>query len=91
MAHRLVSFEFVLIYQRFISEDKASVHILERYESSKAAAAHLRTFTDRFGAVFSTLVKRKSFTVYGNPSDELRELLDHFGAVYMTPFGGFAY
>ena len=79
----------VLIYERFISGDKTSVHVVERYESSETAAEHLRMFADRFGAALSTLVKRKKFSVYGNPSDELRDLLDQ--AVYMKPFGGFAH
>jgi len=81
----------VLNYQRFVSEDQKHVHVVERYEDSTAAAAHLRVFADRFGAKFSTLVERTKLTVYGNPSDALRGLLDQFGAVYMKPFGGFAY
>jgi quinol monooxygenase YgiN len=81
----------VLNYQRFVSEDETHVHVFECYESSAAAVAHLRIFADQFGATYSTLVERTKFTVYGNPSDELRALLDQFGAVYMKPFGGFAY
>jgi hypothetical protein len=34
-----------------------------------------------------TMVERIQFTVFGYPSDELRELLDQFGATYLTPFG----
>jgi hypothetical protein len=37
------------------------------------------------------MVDRTRFTVFGNPSDELRELLDGFGATYLRPFDDFAY
>jgi len=33
-----------------------------------------------------TMVERTHFTVFGNPSDELRGLLDQFGATYLAPF-----
>jgi hypothetical protein len=36
------------------------------------------------------MVERQRFTVYGTPSDELRGILDGFGATYMAPFGGFS-
>jgi quinol monooxygenase YgiN len=81
----------VLSYQRFITPDGQFVHIYESYLNSTAAAAHLREFQARFAERFSRLVRRVRFTVYGNPSTELRELLDGFGASYLTPFGDFEY
>lgn len=81
----------VLSYQRFIADDGSCVHVYERYESSAAAAAHLRAFAEKFGAEYSALVARMRFTVYGAPSSALRALLGRYGAVYMKPFGGFAY
>src|SRR5215472_1789180 len=39
----------VLAYQRFISEDRQTVHAHERYENSDAAATHLIKFAARFG------------------------------------------
>ena len=81
----------VLSYQRFVSDDGKFVHVYERYASSAAALAHLRKFRDRFGGRFATMVERTRFTVFGYPSDELRMLLDAFGATYMKPFGKFAY
>ncbi len=81
----------VLSYQRFLGGDGKSVHVYERYASSSAAAAHLRNFAELFGARFSAVAERTRFTVYGQPSDELRGLLDGFGATYMKPLGDFAY
>ena len=50
--------------------------------------AHLLTFGRKFGGRFVGLVDRKRFTVYGNPSAELKGILDEFGATYLEPFGG---
>ena len=80
----------VLIYERFISGDEHTVHVLERYVDSTAAVAHLRVFIDRFGARFSSLVARNRFEVFGEPSAELKVILDGFGATYSARLTGFA-
>jgi len=77
----------VLNYERFVSADGNFVHVYERYTDSAAAVAHLQRFTKNFSGRFMTMVERTHFIVFGNPSDELRELLDQFGATYLTPFG----
>ena len=51
--------------------------------------SHLRAFAKKFGQQFSGLVERKKFTVFGTPSRELKEILDGFGATYLTHFGVF--
>ena len=81
----------VLAYQRFISEDRQTVYVHERYEDSDAAAAHLRTFTATFGKRYASVVERKRFIVFGEPSEELRMLLSCYGATYHRPFGPFQY
>jgi len=65
----------VLAYQRFVSAD----------------CKHLRQFEKNFAKRFSEMAERTRFTVLGNPSDELRAMLDGFGARYLKPFGDFAY
>ena len=79
-----------LIYEWFISEDGRSIWVYERYADSAAAIAHLRTFAHQFGDRFSRIVTRKRFTVLGSPSDELRSILDGFGAKYLARFAGFS-
>ena len=37
-----------------------------------------------------TMVERKRFLVFGNPSDGLRAIFDGFNADYGNPFGGFS-
>jgi quinol monooxygenase YgiN len=81
----------VLSYERFVSEDGRVVHVYERYADSASALAHSRKFEMKFGRRFLTMVERTRFTVFGTPSDGLREVLDRLGATYLTPFGDFAY
>ena len=81
----------VLIYERFVSEDGKFVHAYERYTDSAAAVAHLRTFEKKFAERFLAVVDRRRFTVFGIPTDALREILDRFGATYLRPFGDFAH
>ena len=81
----------VLAYQRFISDDQRTVYLYERYEDSEAAITHLRAFAATFGERYASMVERKRFVVFGDPSDELKTLLDQFGATYYKPFGPFCY
>lgn len=82
----------VLSYQRFVNDEATSIHVYERYESSDAALAHLKAFTERFAAEFAAMVSRSRFVVYGQPSDGLRGVLDGLGATcYLRPFGDFNY
>ena len=69
----------VLYYERFA--------FYERYTNSTAATAHLRTFAKTFGERFGTMVDRTQFTVFGNPSDELRALLIGYGAAIFSALG----
>lgn len=81
----------VLSYQRFIADDNRFVHVYERYLDCDAAVIHLRTFRQRFAERFSTLVDRKSFVVFGTPSEALKVILDTFGAIYLRPLGDLRY
>ena len=80
----------VLIYERFISEDGKVVYVYERYADSAAAVAHLLAFGKMYGERFTNMVDRRRFTVFGAPTDELRGILDRFGATYLGPFDGFS-
>jgi quinol monooxygenase YgiN len=81
----------VLAYQRYISEDRQTIFVHERYENSEAAVAHLGIFAAAFGERFASMVERRRFVVLGSPSDGLRALLDRYGATYLRPFGPFPY
>ena len=51
------------------------------------SAPLLATFAERY----ASMVDRKRFVVFGEPSDELRAILDRYGAMYHRPFGRFPY
>jgi hypothetical protein len=82
---------WLLAYQRFISHDRLAVYVHERYEHSGAAVAHLVKFAATFGERYGRLIERKRFLVFGNSSDDLRAILDKYGATYHRPFGPFPY
>src|SRR5689334_13385894 len=77
-----------LIYERSM-DDSGVIHLYERYLNAEAALAHLRAFDERFAPAFTALIRRRSFTLYGEPTDELREALGMVGATYVTPVAGF--
>ena len=56
-----------------------------------AETAAGRTFAALFGERYASMAERKCFVVFGDPSDELRTLLDKYGATYHRPFGPFSY
>ena len=81
----------ILAYQRFVSDDGQVVYVYERYEDSAAAVAHLRKFDETFDHRFTNMIDRRRFVVFGNPSEDLKRLLDRYGASYLNPLGPFAY
>ena len=79
-----------LNYEWAISKDGKSCHIYERYADSAATLTHLGTFGEKYAERFMTAVDPTRFVVYGNPNSEVKAALAGFGAVFMSPFGGFA-
>jgi quinol monooxygenase YgiN len=78
-----------LSYEWSISADGNACHIFERYADSAAVMTHLGTFKERFMERFLAAMEPQRLLVYGSPSDEAKEALSGFGAVFMTPVGGF--
>ena len=78
-----------LNYEWTLSEDARTCHIYERFADSAAVLAHLAGFPG-FAERFMAVLAPTDFVVYGDPSAEVREALAPFGAVFMTPVGGFA-
>lgn len=76
-------------YEWFVSADGGTVDIYERYADSAAVLAHLATFGEKFAGRFLGAVDPTRLTVFGNPTDEARAVLDGFGAAYLGNFGGF--
>jgi quinol monooxygenase YgiN len=77
-------------YELFISEDEKTCHIYEQYVDAAAVGAHLDNFGQTFAERLAAAIEVTSFTVYGTPSDAVKEALRDFGVAYMAPLGGFA-
>ena len=78
-----------LMYEWSISEDETVIHSSERYADSQAVQEHLSAFGEKFGERLLAAVDPTRFVVYGSPTDQAREALDTFGALYMKSFAGF--
>lgn len=78
-----------LYYQWTISEDNKNCHTYERYADSEATLSHLKTFVEKYAGPLMETGDATRFVVYGNPSDEVKKALEGFGAIYMSPIGGF--
>jgi quinol monooxygenase YgiN len=76
-------------YDYSVNADRTAVHIYESYRDSQAVVTHVRETFSRFAEEFSALLDINGFVVYGWPDEAAKEILDGFGAVYMTPFVGF--
>ena len=77
-------------YEFFISDDGSTCHTYERYTDSEAAVKHIIAVMTKFSDRINALAEPKRATVYGNPSDELRKMLNSMGAVFVRPIAGFA-
>jgi quinol monooxygenase YgiN len=77
-------------YEWYISDDGTIVHLYEKYADSDAMIAHVNGFLEKWAARFTACIDVTRFTVYGDPSEEARELLAGFGPTYLGPWGGFA-
>lgn len=79
-----------LVYEWFVSADRTSFHLVETYASSDAALAHLGSFREKWAVRFVSCIEITRFTVYGDPSSEVRAIFDRSGAMYLGPRGGFS-
>jgi len=79
-----------LMYEWFVSNDKSTCHIYERYADEEAVLTHLDNFGSKFAERFMGCLEPTVFYVYGEPSDTVRSALDGLSAVYLGPIGGFS-
>lgn len=80
--------EGALAYEWFLSEDRATCHIYERYADNAAVMAHLANF-GKVADQFMACVTPTGITVYGPADDTVRGALASFGAVHYAQFAGF--
>ncbi len=78
-----------LAFEWSISGDGKQCHTYERYQDSAATVAHLTSFKANYVARLMSMGVATRFVVYGDPNSSVHEALEGFGAVYMSPIGGF--
>ena len=78
-----------LTYEYVVSEDHTTVHIIERYRAAGLLPHVERPFAP-CAEEFLALARIWKLYVYGETTAEMRAKLDGFGAVYLSPFDGFA-
>jgi quinol monooxygenase YgiN len=79
-----------LSFEWYIDDDGTVGHVYERYADSAATLTHLGAFGAKFAARFLAVVVPNRFTVFGRPTDEVKEALSGFRPTYPRPLGGFA-
>jgi quinol monooxygenase YgiN len=78
-----------LIYEYSASQDERQFHIVERYRS-EAILPHVELTFAPFAERFLELAKIEHLYVYGVVPQDIRDKLDVFSPVYMSPVAGFS-
>ncbi len=79
-----------LNYEWQVNDDMTECHIFERYADSGALMTHLGNFQEHFAGRFFDILEIKRWTVYGNPTDQVKETLGGMGAQFLGRVGGFS-
>lgn len=78
-----------LNYEWSIAEDNRTFHIYERYADSEATKFHRANVGEMLKELYA-VTTLKSLTLYGNPSDELKQLFAARHPLVMVPHDGFS-
>src|SRR3954463_3820367 len=79
-----------LDYEWSTSADGTVCHLYERYLDSAAAMVHLATFGAKFAGRFLKMLKPIRLTLYGLPSQQVKNALAGMNPVYMRSVDGFS-
>ena len=77
-----------LSYELFLSDDKRTCHVVGLLRDSDAVLAHLANAGDSIGR-FSEIAPSTRIEIFGDISDELRQLVAPFGAEIVGHWTGF--
>jgi quinol monooxygenase YgiN len=89
VAHTKASEPETLVYSWVVSDDGSAGEVYERYANSEAALAHLATFNRDFADRLGTMVDLTRHTVYGHPSDALKQAIAGSHPIYFEDVAGF--
>lgn len=79
-----------LHYEYYMSADRKTCTVLERYADNDAVMAHLANFGEKFAERFLTTFAPVRLSVYGPANDTVRGALAGFGAVHFDKIAGFS-
>jgi quinol monooxygenase YgiN len=77
------------IYEYVVNAERTVVHIIERYRT-QGLLPHVKQTFSPYAERFLALCTIDKLYVYGETTQEIRDVLDGFGAEYLTSFAGFA-
>src|SRR5262249_23681190 len=78
-----------LMYEWTFRPDGKPFDVVELYQNSDAAAAHVKHVLSLFGKDLGQVQKGVQFVVYGSPDAPAREVLGQLKPVYQAPIDGF--
>lgn len=78
-----------LMYEWSLRADQKTFDAVELYQSSEAAAAHVKHVGGQFGKELGQVQKEISLIVFGNPDEQAKQALPPLNPVYETPIAGF--
>ncbi|KZL26944.1 hypothetical protein [Pseudovibrio sp. Ad37] len=77
-------------YVWYLSEDGQSCEIFTSFKDSNSAMLHLTWFSNTYSKQFMDTLHPTGMTVYGKPTQELRNALASLSPRYVQTVGGFA-
>lgn len=89
VAHTKADEPETLIYSWVVSEDGSTGQVYERYTNSEAALTHVATFNRDFAKRLGSMVDLARHTVYGHPSEALKQAIAGSKPIYFENVAGF--
>jgi quinol monooxygenase YgiN len=78
-----------LMYEWNFRQDQKTFDVIELYQSSEAALAHVKHVVAEFGKDLGQVQKGLQLTIYGSPDAQVKQVVEGFNPVYQTHFEGF--
>jgi quinol monooxygenase YgiN len=78
-----------LMYEWSFRQDQKTFDVVELYQSSDAALAHVKHVVAEFGKDLGQVQKGLQLTVHGSPDAQLKQAVVGFNPVYETHMEGF--
>jgi quinol monooxygenase YgiN len=78
-----------LMYEWNFRSDQKTFDVIELYQSSEAALAHVKHVVAEFGKDLGQVQKGLQLTIYGSPDAQVKQAVEGFNPVYQTHFEGF--